>query len=195
MSAPTLPRTLPIAAVLMTLAACSGGGGGPTDPGTEPPPPAISYLYTMSVTLDSIRISEVEACDGENLFGTALPGAFHYKVAVIGKGTEGLAASSGYGSVLGTAISRGPRGVIALGAKKFTFTNLLEDDVVNLRFSMIEWDGPFMDGVLKGQVIIIAETPGERGLNFSNPSDLLTGNPSTCGGRLFFRLEVTGKPK
>lgn len=195
MSTRTLPRTSPIAAMLLTLAACAGGGGDLTDPGTEPPPGGTSYVYAVSVTLDSIKISSVAACDGNDLFGNAIPGAFHYKVAVIAKGKEELLASNGYGNVLGTAHSRGPGGIITLGARKFTFINLAANDVVNLRFSMIEWDGPFMDGILKGQVIILAETPGERGLDFSNPSDVLTGNSSNCGGRLFYQLEVTGKPK
>jgi hypothetical protein len=146
-------------------------------------------------TLDSIQISSPGACDGNDLLGTPLPGAFHYKVTASAKGKEGVLASSGYGSVLGTALLRQPRGTIDLDKKQFIFSNLAADDVVNLKFSMIEWDGPFMDGTLKGQVVVLTEIPGARGLDFHNPSDVLTGNPSSCGGRLFYQLKVIGTPK
>lgn len=193
-------RVFAISAVVgasLVFSACSGVGAediaGP-DP-VELPPPATAYVYTATITLDSIRISNFEACDGRNLFGTALPGAFHYKIAASANDSDLGVASPGYGGVLGTAVSRGPKGIIALGARKLTFSGLDVHDDLDLAFSMIEWDGLLMDGVLKGQVERLNETPAAFGTDYRNTNHLLIGNPATCGGTLFYELRVVGTLK
>jgi hypothetical protein len=192
----TIKRASAVSACII-FAACSGGGAediaGP-DP-SELPPPASAYVYTATITLDSIRISNFEACDGRDFFGNAISGAFHYKVTARANDSDLGAASPGYGGVLGAALSRGPKGIIALGARKLTFSGLDVFDELDLEFSMIEWDGPFMDGVLKGQVERRNETPAAYGSDYRNANHLLIGNPATCGGTLFYELRVVGTLK
>jgi hypothetical protein len=188
-----LPTSLQTA-LSMTLLAALGACGGTDDDITGPDLPTQQppvYAYDITVTVGDIQISTGESCDGKNIFGSADPGEFHYRVEVSQGETNLVRESKGYGAVTGTPSTRAPGTFIGLAEKAYNFKDLPRSGVVNIRLRGTEWDGLNRDDALKDASNTYAITMNQSPLGFH--SRTITIGDDRCGMTLSYKYNLASR--
>jgi hypothetical protein len=184
-------RTALSTTLLATLSACGGTGDGITEPG-QPAEQSPLFVYDLTVTAGDIQISTGEACDGKNIFGSADPGEFHYRVEVsLGESTQ-VRESPGYGKVTGTPSTRGPGTFIGLADKAYSFKSVPADGVVTLRLRGTEWDGLNRDDALKDATKTLSISMNQSPLGLH--SGAMAIGDDRCGMTLRYRYNLASRP-